>query len=731
MNRKEYNQEYDVFETPDKLWENIEKQLEEPRKKRRIGWWISSVGVAAAAVLVSLLIWNQDGDPVQKESKAPMMANAETNQKTDENTVDSLKVMQAAYDANKNAETRVNQSAQQSAAGASNAISGNQNVTYHWSITDANGNRNVTTWGGDAASPTTNPFSSGFDGSQGGGNGGGIGADGGPGTVSYNYTAPSTNLISQSQSTFSVSNGLSANYSGTVNLPTTTNQSFGNVTSSVTERPTRRGYAPDPFIGEYDFDYQEPYHGSTYDAINENQFISTKEEAQSTFSIDVDGASYSDVRGMIKRGVLPNPNAVRIEELINYFPYNYDEPKGDDPFAFHSEVIDCPWNSEHQLMKIGIKGESIEKEALPPNNLVFLMDVSGSMTSPEKLGLIKKGFNLLVQEMREEDRVAICVYAGAAGLVLEPTSGANKDKIMDAINRLEAGGSTAGGQGIELAYSTAQKYFNADGNNRVILATDGDFNVGVSNDDDLVSLIERKRESGVALTVLGVGHDNFQSSKMEKIANNGNGNFSYIDNILEAKKVLVTEMGATLKTIAKDVKLQLDFNPEKIERYRLLGYENRMLANEDFDNDAVDAGELGAGHTVTAIYEIIPVGAAVSDLNGDRDVIGELENIIERQNFEDGELAVLKFRYKQPQGSTSKLITTSISQTGTICSTDMRFITAVVEYGLLLRNSEFKGTANFERILKNARLGLGRDPYGYRSEFIQLVQKTQRLRNTD
>jgi len=689
MNRKEYNQEYDIFETPDKLWKGIEEKLDAPKKRRRIGWWVSSVGVAAAAVLVSLLVYNQEGENIQMETKSPMVADAASNKKTEQNATESRDSMTAKPEFKKSNQLKEGeysfdyiqplQTQQQNS---------NQNTTYSWSYGDVNVNSgagsNIVVGGGSGGGSVTYYSST---------NG-----------TTANYSTGWSGTINTATSNFTIPNGLARN-----------------------QNPVRQGYAPDPF---YDYD-EDPTHGSTYDEIVENTFIKTKDEAQSTFSIDVDGASYSDVRGMIQRGVLPNPNAVRIEELINYFPYNYSEPKGDHPFAFHSEVIDCPWNTEHQLMKIGIKGESIEKEALPPNNLVFLMDVSGSMTSPQKLGLIKKGFNLLVQEMREEDRVAICVYAGAAGLVLEPTSGANKDKIMDAINRLEAGGSTAGGQGIELAYATAQKYFNAKGNNRVILATDGDFNVGVSDDDALVKLIERKRESGVALTVLGVGHDNFQSSKMEKLANNGNGNFSYIDNILEAKKVLVTEMGATLKTIAKDVKLQLDFNPEKVDSYRLIGYENRMLANEDFDNDAVDAGELGAGHTVTAIYEIIPTKS--SSANEEIDVIKDLNNFLDgnQMEYDEDELAVLKFRYKQPQGSTSKLITSSINERGTICSTDMYFISAVVEFGLILRNSEFKGTANFERILKNARLGLGRDPYGYRSEFIQIVQKAQGLSNAD
>src|SRR3989338_4986492 len=349
--------------------------------------------------------------------------------------------------------------------------------------------------------------------------------------------------------------------------------------------------------GGYSGESWEAPNTSQYDEFVENNFIPVHAEPQSTFSIDVDGASYSDIRGMINRGEMPNKSAVRIEEFINYFPYNYPEPIDEHPFSMHSQVGSCPWNPDHLLMKIGIKGKSIQNTQLPKNNLVFLLDVSGSMNDPEKLDLLKKGFRLLVNELREEDKVAVCVYAGAAGVVLAPTSGANKDKILDALNNLSAGGSTAGGEGIELAYALAEKSFNREGNNRVILATDGDFNVGISDDDDLAELIEKKRESGVFLTVLGFGHDNFQSSKMEKLANKGNGNFSYIDNIIEAKKVLVTEMGATLLTIAKDVKIQLEFNPALVADYRLIGYENRLLQNEDFSNDSIDAGELGAGHT--------------------------------------------------------------------------------------------------------------------------------------
>ena len=662
MNRKEYNNEYDVFEAPKDLWGNIEAKLDAPQKKRRIGWW-SSVGGVAAVLLVTLFVLNQQEEPHAPEKKhlSAMGMNTNSPSATDDGP------QYSGVPPRQKSKRVENQ--QQKSVGQS------QQLKKEYK---SNGEYTTTLYDG---------------------------------TASYSANAQ----------------GSSAN---TYNWDVLPNVYSDNVTGwAGNAKPNGLHYKKGKAIKPAEFDQweiEEPTHGSNYDVIIENMFVSTAEQSQSTFSIDVDGASYSDVRGMIQRGHLPNPNAVRLEELINYFPYNYEDPSGEHPFSFHTEITDCPWNTNHRLMKIGIKGEAIEKEVLPPNNLVFLLDVSGSMTSDDKLGLIKKGFNLLVQEMREEDRIAICVYAGAAGVVLEPTSGANKDKIMDAINQLEAGGSTAGGQGIELAYATAQKYFNANGNNRVILATDGDFNVGVSNDDALVSLIERKRASGVALTVLGVGHDNFQSSKMEKLANNGNGNFSYIDNILEAKKVLVTEMGATLKTIAKDVKIQLDFNPELVSGYRLIGYENRLLTNDDFDNDAIDAGELGAGHTVTAIYEIIPGPA---EGRQEKSTVENLINIFSGNTFKKDDLAVLKFRYKQPQGKESQLIRTNISSVITPTSTDMQFISAVVEFGLLLRNSDFKGTANYDRILRNARLGLGRDAFGYRSEFIQLVQKAQQLQN--
>lgn len=689
MNQVDYNEEFDVFEAPETLWSGIEAQLDKKTKRKRpFLLWISVAG--AAAVLLIAIVATQVISPKENTKRTGQLAlkqdiASDSTSEGKEYHFGGIVPLDNGPELSKENNTPPTPPEDQMVL----------NNTYEITL---------------QLTPNTNqmnPFAGGSGGGQGGGNGSGYGAVMGTYQWSSNFSSGTVNnAISSSQS-------YSATYSQSLH--------FGLVGNIVTRNPVHQGYAPDPFSND-----GATSQGSTYDSFDENVFIEVDEEPQSTFSIDVDGASYSDVRGMINRNVLPNPDAVRLEEFINYFPYEYAEPTGDHPFSIHSEVTDCPWNGKHKLMKIGIKGESIPSESLPKNNLVFLLDVSGSMMSADKLELLKKGFNLLVQEMREQDKISICVYAGAAGLVLPPTSGAHKDQIMDAINRLEAGGSTAGGQGIELAYATAVQNFDPNGNNRVILATDGDFNVGLSDDDALVQLIEEKRKSGVFLTVLGFGHDNFQSSKMEKLANNGNGNFSYIDNILEAKKVLVTEMGATLRTIAKDVKIQLDFNNEKVESYRLIGYENRMLANEDFANDEVDAGELGAGHTVTAVYEIVPAEGAGTSSGSN---VGGAAQTIPAGGFANGELAVLKFRYKKPDESTSRLIETSISNSNKPASADMQFISAVIEFGLILRNSQFKGTASFDNALRNARLGLGLDPYGYRSEFIHLVEKAERLSN--
>jgi len=466
----------------------------------------------------------------------------------------------------------------------------------------------------------------------------------------------------------------------------------------------------------------DEFNTEQYDWIPENAFLTAMDNPLSTFSIDVDRAAYANVRRFLNDNLMPPPDAVRIEEMVNYFEYDYPQPRGEDPFAISLEVAACPWNGDHQLALVGLQGLKVDTKDLPPNNLVFLLDVSGSMDSPDKLPLLKSAMRLLVHQLRPEDRVSIVVYAGAAGLVLEPTS--DKERIEDAIDQLQAGGSTAGGEGIVLAYKTAQDSFIRNGNNRVILATDGDFNIGVSSDGELVRMIEKKRDSGIFLTVLGFGTGNLKDSKMEKLADKGNGNYAYIDDILEAKKVLVNEMGGTLLTIAKDVKIQVEFNPAQVKAYRLIGYENRLLANEDFDNDRKDAGELGAGHTVTALYELIPAGSdeAVP-------VTGELR-YQKSQLVDSSDLMTVQLRYKQPDGDVSKLLVRSVNARdyeGQSPSDNFRFASEVAEFGLLLRDSEFKGNASYNQIIERARQVKGEDREGYRAEFIRLVEKARLL----
>ncbi|MES2513914.1 MAG: von Willebrand factor type A domain-containing protein [Bacteroidota bacterium] len=460
-----------------------------------------------------------------------------------------------------------------------------------------------------------------------------------------------------------------------------------------------------------------------YNRIYDNEFKDSKKDPLSTFSIDVDKASYSNVRRFITQNQLPQADAVRIEEMINYFSYNYPKPSSDQPFSITTEYTDCPWNKNHQLVHIGLQGKEIAMDNLPANNLVFLLDVSGSMESPDKLPLLKAGLILLIDQMRPQDKVSIVVYAGAAGVVLPPTSGDHKDRIYDALEKLEAGGSTAGGEGILLAYKTAKDNFLSKGNNRIILATDGDFNVGISSDGELTRLIEKQREEGVFLSVLGFGTGNYKDSNMEQLADKGNGNYAYIDNILEAKKVLVKEMGGTLLTIAKDVKLQIEFNPAKVKGYRLVGYENRLLNNEDFNDDKKDAGELGSGHTVTAIYEIIPAGSA--ELVASIDKLKYQEVATPRSPSESNEVMTIKFRYKEPKESTSQLISHIVSDKKTpfaITSENCKFSCAVAQFGMLLRDSKFKGDSDFTHIIAMAKDAKGKDEEGYRAEFIRLVE---------
>ena len=462
-----------------------------------------------------------------------------------------------------------------------------------------------------------------------------------------------------------------------------------------------------------------------YSTIRENGFKDAGINPLSTFSIDVDNASYSNVRRYINNGELPPVDAVRIEEMINYFSYGYPEPTGEHPFSVTTELGKCPWNENHYLMHVGLKGKSIDKGELPPSNLVFLIDVSGSMSYGNKLPLLKRAFKMLVNELRPEDRVSIVVYAGAAGKVLDSTPGDEKQKILEALENLSAGGSTAGGEGIKLAYKTARENFVKEGNNRVILATDGDFNVGVSGTSEMERLVEKERESGIFMSVLGFGTGNIKDDKMETIADKGNGNYSYIDNIQEARKVFISEFGGTLFTIAKDVKFQLEFNPKQVKSYRLLGYENRLLKDEDFNDDTKDAGEMGAGHTVTALYEIIPAGSESETPSVDPLKYQESKPVSGKYS---DELLTIKLRYKAPNGGKSKLLEEPVqNKIAKNTSGDFRFSAAVASFGMLLRNSKFKGDTTIATVLDLAGNAKGSDENGYRSEFIQLVQTVDDL----
>ncbi|WP_353777771.1 von Willebrand factor type A domain-containing protein [Winogradskyella sp. 3972H.M.0a.05] len=465
--------------------------------------------------------------------------------------------------------------------------------------------------------------------------------------------------------------------------------------------------------------FYEELNNESYAEITENKFERTQLSPLSTFSIDVDKASYSNVRRLLNNGQRVLPDAVKIEEMINYFDYDYPQPTGKHPFSINSEVSSTPWNPTTKLVKIGLQGKTYKDDELPPSNLTFLIDVSGSMSSSNKLGLLKPAFKLLVNQLREQDNVSIVVYAGAAGVVLEPTSGNQKEKILNALDGLRAGGSTAGGEGIKLAYKLAQENFKKNGNNRVILATDGDFNVGPSSDKDMEKLIEEKRKSGVFLSVLGFGYGNYKDSKLETLADKGNGNHAYIDTMQEARKVFGKEFGGTLYTIAKDVKIQVEFNPNVVQAYRLIGYENRLLADEDFIDDTKDAGELGSGHKVTALYELIPVGIKSSYLEKVHDL--KYTDKTKSDAYSD-ELFTVKFRYKKPDGKKSiEMVHTQDNKTKEM-SKDLKFSSAVALFGMQLRKSKYYNGATLDKVVALAKEGKGLDKDGYRSEFIRLVE---------
>ena len=476
-------------------------------------------------------------------------------------------------------------------------------------------------------------------------------------------------------------------------------------------------------VASVDYNRQDQ---ESYSAIVENGFKEVSTSPLSTFSIDVDAASYSNTRRHLKEGKLPPKDAVRVEEFINYFNYDYPDPKKNEPFSITTEFSDNPLNNNNKLVHIGLQGERIKTENLPSNNLVFLIDVSGSMYQHNRLPLVKKSLTMLVDNLNPEDKVAIVVYAGAAGEVLPSTEARNKEEIISAIEQLKAGGSTAGGAGIKLAYKVASENFIKNGNNRVIICTDGDFNVGQSSDAEMHRLIEEKRETGVFLTCLGYGMGNYKDSKLETLANRGNGNYAYIDDLMEAKKVLVNEMGATLVTIAKDVKLQIEFNPNIVSSYRLVGYENRLLENEDFNDDTKDAGELGAGHSVTALYEIELVEDAKNE--GKVDPL-KYQNMEAGDNLKD--VLTVKFRYKNPDGNKSKLLSKEVKlkDFNEKPSVDFNWSAAVAMYAMNLRSSEFLKDKNLEEIKHFAQASKGKDERGYRSNFIQMIELTQTIKN--
>ena len=499
--------------------------------------------------------------------------------------------------------------------------------------------------------------------------------------------------------------------------------------------------APGIFSADLDIPFQtdeslrnrtDPHNTEAYAKITENEFKRVSEHPLSTFSIDVDTASYSMVRKMLTQGRMPVPGAVRLEEMINYFDYSYEPPTDGKPFATHVDAAKCPWNAKHILVRIGLKGRVIDKKERDPANLVFLLDVSGSMNQSNKLPLLKDAMKMLVENLNEKDRVAIVVYAGASGLVLPSIECNNKQKILEALERLQAGGSTNGGAGIKLAYATAAGNYIEGGVNRVILCTDGDFNVGTTNQSDLVDTIEKKAKEGVFLTVLGFGMGNYKDSTLEKLADKGNGNYGYVDTQNEAKKLLVEGLSGTLVTIAKDVKIQVEFNPRHVKGYRLLGYENRMLRKEDFNDDTKDAGEIGAGHTVTALYEIVP--ADTSEELG-KPTVDELkyQKAVEKTDAaRSQEMLTVKLRYKEPDGQKSKLLTFPVKNEiveFANANVDLRFASSVAAFGMILRGSQFKGDADYDKVIRWAKSSLGEDEFDYREEFLKLVRTAKSLGN--
>lgn len=463
----------------------------------------------------------------------------------------------------------------------------------------------------------------------------------------------------------------------------------------------------------------------SYENFAENPFESAQTNPVSTFSIDVDNASYTNIRRFLNNGQTVPKDAVRIEEMINFFKYDYAKPKGKHPFAIHTEYSDAPWNPNHKLLKIGLKGKEIPTDKLPKSNFVFLVDVSGSMEAPNKLPLLKSSLKVLLDELRPDDRVSIVYYANNVGVLLEPTKASEKQKIVKVIDEMYASGGTSGGGGIELAYEMAEKHFIKNGNNRIILATDGDFNIGKSSDEEMQNLIEEKRKSGVYLTCLGFGMGNYKDSKLMTLSEKGNGNYAYIDNIQEANRFLGKEFRGNMFAIAKDVKIQIEFNPAHVQAYRLVGYESRKLRNEDFTNDAIDAGELGSGHTVTALYEVIPVGVESEFYSQEPDL--KYTKNTPKNNYQN-ELATVKFRYKKPKEDKSiEMVQTIKNQSISLsrASKDFKFASAVAWFGLKLRDSKLITNKETKDIVKLAKQGIQNDDDGYKAEFVRLAESVK------
>jgi Ca-activated chloride channel family protein len=491
---------------------------------------------------------------------------------------------------------------------------------------------------------------------------------------------------------------------------------------------------PEPGLNGRDLGQDGDWNREAYDHITENAFAAVTDHPLSTFSIDVDTASYSNARRYLTHGSLPPAGAVRIEEMINYFPYQYSGPDDEHPFAVHTESTACPWNTQHRLVRIGIQGRKVDREKRSPANLVFLLDVSGSMNSPDKLGLVKTSMKMLLENLRKDDRVGIVVYAGSSGLVLDSTPGSEKDKIVAALDRLSAGGSTNGGAGIQLAYKVAGENFIKGGVNRVILCTDGDFNVGTTDRGGLVKMAENKAKGGVFLTVLGFGTGNLNDAMMEELTNKGNGNYGYVDSEREARKLLVEQLDATMITIAKDVKIQVEFNPARVNGYRLIGYENRMLKKEDFNDDTKDAGEIGAGHCVTALYEVVPAGVKLQTPKVDELKYQKPSPVIAEEAREDKaseEMLTVKIRYKQPEADKSVMLARPFTDDGkdfARASEDLRFAASVAAFGMILRDSKFAGGYTLGAVAEVAESSCRHDPHEYRKEFVELVKTAAQLK---